>query len=115
MDTLRRPQDPLVSTKASALSSAPPHMGDGTPGHLFTPMESSQPLRAPLLAGLSPPPSCALFIAFLRKMAWQDATHSWIIARAEVHAETLLPSPDLLALARVDLLYFVEIRALGAQ
>lgn len=47
MDALGRPQDPLVSTKTSALSSAPPHMRDGTPGHLFTPMESSKPAQGP--------------------------------------------------------------------
>ena len=48
-------------------------------------------------------------------MAWQDATHSGTPAKAEAHAGILQPSPDLLALARVGLLYFVEIRAVGAQ
>lgn len=115
METRRRPQDPLVPTKASALSSAPPHMRDGAPGHLFTPMESSKPAQGPSARRAQARPSCALFIAVLRKRAWQDPTHRWNPAGVEDPSGKLQPSPGLLALARVGLLYLVEIGAVGAQ
>lgn len=91
METLGRPQDPLVPAKTFALSSTP-HMGAGLLATCLTPMESPKPAQGPSpRRAQAPRPSCGLFIALLRKMVWQESTRSWNLARAEARAGTLQP------------------------
>lgn len=71
----------------------PPHGGRGSWPPVSLPWSRLSQLRALPLAGLRPRPSCVLFIALLRKMAWRESTRSWTLARAEARAGTLQPRP----------------------
>lgn len=76
MDALGGPRT-LWSPPRLLPSALPlPIWGMGLLATCSLPWSNLSPSEPPYLQGSGPRPSCALFIALLRKMVWQDTTHS---------------------------------------